>query len=78
MRKIKEWLKKLWCTHDKQSFVRNIYGDEINHVSLNRVYRSWWECDECGKRIPHEKLISKEQEEEMKWRKDNWNKSVNQ
>lgn len=32
------------CDHDF-IFVRNIYGDEINHAGA----RSWWCCRKCGK-----------------------------
>lgn len=41
-------LKRLFCKH---SFVfdRNIYGDEINRISLSKIYRSKWKCSECGK-----------------------------
>ena len=37
-------LKRLTCEHDYE-FVRNIYGDEINHSG---GYRSWWRCKKCG------------------------------
>lgn len=39
-------IKRLFCNHEWQ-FVRNIYGDEINHVG---GYRSWWSCTKCGAR----------------------------
>lgn len=38
-------VKRLLCRHEYE-FVRNIYGDEINHVGGNR---SWWRCRKCGK-----------------------------
>ena len=46
------WLKHLLCKHDFE-FVRNIYGDEINHVGGRR---SWWRCWKCGKWIARDKL----------------------
>lgn len=45
------WFKRMFCEHAAIRFERNIYGDEINHVSLSRVYRSWWVCVDCGKAI---------------------------
>ena len=38
-------IKHLLCKHEYE-FVRNIYGDEINHVS---GARSWWLCKKCEK-----------------------------
>ena len=38
-------IRRLFCRHEYE-FVRNIYGDEINHVGGNR---SWWRCRKCGK-----------------------------
>lgn len=45
------FIKRLLCHHEYE-FVRNIYGDEINHVGGNR---SWWRCRKCGKWVldPH-------------------------
>jgi len=41
---------KILCYKHELSFVRNIYGDEINKISpKNRVYRSEWQCIKCGK-----------------------------
>ena len=40
--------KKLLCKH-KFVFNRNIYGDEINRISLRKIYRSKWVCSDCGK-----------------------------
>ena len=37
--------KCIFCRHEYE-FVRNIYGDEINHVGGKR---SWWRCVKCGK-----------------------------
>ena len=34
------------CRHEYE-FVRNIYGDEINHVG---GMRSLWRCVKCGRR----------------------------
>ena len=36
--------KSLFCKHDYK-FVRNIYGDEINHRGGKR---SLWQCKKCG------------------------------
>ncbi len=45
------WIKRVFCKHCNVEFVRNIYGDEINHVSLSKVYRSWWRCVDCNASI---------------------------
>jgi len=45
-----ERLVRLWRCHHEWRFERGIYGDEINHVSLSKIYRSWWKCRLCGKR----------------------------
>ena len=39
------WIKSLFkrCEYE---FVRNIYGDEINHCG---GYRSLWRCKKCGR-----------------------------
>lgn len=50
-------LKRLFCRHNDCVFVRNIYGDEINHVSLSRVYRSWWRCRRCSALVPRQELV---------------------
>ena len=47
------WLKRLLCKHDFE-FVRNIYGDEINHAGGRR---SWWRCRKCGKWIARDELM---------------------
>lgn len=38
------WFKYIRCACKSQSFVRNIYGDEINFLNA----RSIWQCDACG------------------------------
>ena len=49
--------KILFCKHEQQDFIRNISGDEINHVStFSHIYRSEWKCSKCGRRIYHEEL----------------------
>jgi hypothetical protein len=48
------WLKRLFCKHYKQTFIRNIYGDEINHLNA----RSVWKCDKCGKYILDQNLVT--------------------
>jgi len=40
--------KILFCKHEFV-FNRNIYGDEINRISLREIYRSKWVCLGCGK-----------------------------
>jgi len=47
------------CDHEYEHF-RNIHGDEINAVSLKKVYRSWWHCKKCGKWQAREKLVKPE------------------
>lgn len=37
-------IRRLLCKHE-YVWVRNIYGDEINHAGGNR---SWWRCRKCG------------------------------
>ena len=39
------WLKSLFCKHERTTFVRNIYGDEIIHRGWKR---SEWRCSKCG------------------------------
>ena len=59
IRAVWRWMQclvlRLRCDH-KWEWVRNIYGDEINHVSVSKVYRSWWKCPKCGKSEPRQKL----------------------
>ena len=40
-------LKRLNCKHSNLTFIRNIYGDEINYANC----RSYWKCDRCSKWI---------------------------
>ena len=47
-RKLKRLVGWIWCRHE-WGWLRNIYGDEINLVSLNKVYRSYWCCEKCGR-----------------------------
>jgi len=49
--------KRIFCRHKEAVFVRNIYGDEINHVSLSKVYRSWWRCCHCGAWVARQELV---------------------
>lgn len=44
-------IKRILCKHENLDFVRNIYGDEINRISLKYIYRSKWVCKDCGKTI---------------------------
>ena len=48
---MKRFLKQIVCKHENLEFIRNIYGDEINRVSLKHIYRSIWKCKDCGKII---------------------------
>ncbi|MDF3052610.1 MAG: hypothetical protein K0S19_715 [Geminicoccaceae bacterium] len=41
------FLQWLFCKHPNMQFVRNLYGDELNHASLTTVYRSVWQCADC-------------------------------
>lgn len=52
------WIVKyLLCSHSRRRFLRNIYGDEIIWVSpINKTYRSWWVCKNCGGLIGDENL----------------------
>lgn len=43
-----KWLlRKLFCKHENKKFIRNIYGDEINHQNARSLHR----CQDCGKII---------------------------
>lgn len=46
---ITNMIQRIFCKHESLTFVRNIYGDEINRVCLKHTYRSIWRCDKCGK-----------------------------
>ena len=50
---IKMMLKRFTCKHTNQTFVRNIYGDEINWAGGKR---SIWKCNDCGKIIFNDEL----------------------
>jgi hypothetical protein len=39
-------LKQFFCEHRNSTWLRNIYGDEINY---HNGKRSLWKCDECEK-----------------------------
>lgn len=51
--KKRNWIYRMFCGHNKTTFVRNIYGDEIIHENWNR---SLWRCDYCGKILRSELL----------------------
>lgn len=38
-------IRRLFCRHESATFVRGIYGDEIN---LGGGKRSVWHCQSCG------------------------------
>ncbi len=42
---MKHWIIRLFCRHVAGDFVRNIYGDEINHCGGKR---SMYRCSKCG------------------------------
>ena len=50
-------LDQIKCNHlDKPlEFIRNIHGDEINHLNA----RSIWKCPDCGKIILRSQLYEK-------------------
>ena len=48
----------LICTKHELVFIRNIYGDEINNISLDRICRSEWKCVKCGK-IKYKSYLNK-------------------
>lgn len=56
MKKIKRIFKSLFCKHKYIVFVRNIYGDEIDKISLKYIFRSKWRCKCCGKIVYKDKL----------------------
>ena len=56
MKRVKRLFRLKKCEHDWK-FVRNIYGDEINHCG---GYRSLWECRKCGRLQWRESLYQEE------------------
>lgn len=46
-------INKLFCKHNYNIFVKNIYGDEI---ILSGFKRSVWKCSKCGKLIYKDSL----------------------
>lgn len=51
-------IKRLLCKHEYE-FVRNIYGDEINHSG---GMRSLWKCPKCGRTFLDPHLYKNENE----------------
>ena len=52
---MRDFFKRLFCRHQSGvSFVRNVYGDEINALG---GYRSLWCCKRCGA-VLREKLLN--------------------
>jgi hypothetical protein len=47
------FIRRLFCQHREFDFVRNIYGDEINHCGGKR---SLWRCKGCGSAVLHARL----------------------
>ena len=54
---IRRFFKRLFCNHNHIEFVRNIYGDEINYISVFYTYRSQWKCKKCGETIYKSELV---------------------
>lgn len=53
-------IKRLMCKHKSIEFIRNVYGDEINVLSSDRmIVRSIWKCKNCGKIIYKGRLNDK-------------------
>jgi len=52
-----KWITRLFCKHEKQRWIRNIHGDEIN---LCGGKRSVWRCEKCGNILWHDKLYTPE------------------
>ncbi len=50
------FIKRMFCKHEYE-FIRNIYGDEINHLDGKR---SWWRCRKCGKWVARRALMIRE------------------
>lgn len=46
-------IRKLFCRHKEQTFVRNIYAEEIIRSGYKR---SKWKCNNCGKYLLHSDL----------------------
>lgn len=53
---MKFFLKQLFCKHNFDIFIRNVYGDEI--YMTGKFKRSWWECSKCGKRHSKDHLFN--------------------
>ena len=46
--------KRLFCKHKNKKCLSNFHGDYIDIVSplfSNKIYRSAWQCQDCGKII---------------------------
>lgn len=46
---------KLFCKHKNITFLRNVYGDEINYINA----RSIWVCKDCNRTIRKNELYYK-------------------
>jgi len=56
---ITERIKIVTCNNHNLTFIRNIYGDEINNLSpIGKTYRSEWQCTKCGK-IKYKQYLNK-------------------
>lgn len=50
-------IKRLFCKHNNLTFIRNIYGDQINMIgTVDKISRSEYVCNNCGKRIYEDKI----------------------
>ena len=49
-----KFFKRLFCKHQDQTFIRNIYGDEIN---LTNGKRSVWRCKKCEAVVWRDSLV---------------------
>ena len=54
-----KYIKRLKCNHQNKKCLTNVCGDYILVVSSwSKIYRSIWECQDCGKIIRSEYLDS--------------------
>lgn len=60
IRMIHKFIIRALCKHNDKTFIRNIYGDEINYLNC----RSLWKCNHCKKEIKSDQLYSSETNQE--------------
>lgn len=56
MKRLIKFVKRLNCKHTNQKCITNFYGDAINMISTKKIYRSAWECKDCGEILYSEYL----------------------